>query len=382
VPLVVVRLCNVAEPEGGQAKTLLLSEVLTTSKRTIARRGRAYTPGVRRLAPEPPSSEITPESVYLRRRELLKNTALAAGTAAAFGSGLVWLVGQRPAPDVPEQPALVRAAEVPGAETATTTTTTSPGTYDTQEPPTPYTSITTYNNFYEFGTGYGDAARNGHLLQTRPWTISVEGEVARPQVIDMDTLLQWFTPEQRVYRMRCVETWSMVIPWEGFPLADLIKRLEPTGNAKFVEFTTLLDPVQMPGQRDPVLKWPYVEGLRLDEAMHPLALIAVGLYGKVLPNQDGAPLRLAVPWKYGFKGVKSIVKIRFTETQPQTSWALAAPREYGFYANVNPAVDHPRWSQATERRIGDLTRRPTLPFNGYADQVAGLYAGMDLRQSF
>ena len=247
---------------------------------------------------------------------------------------------------------------------------------------TPYQSVTTYNNFYEFGTDYGDGARNAHTLQTRPWTISVEGEVARPQVIDIDTLLGWFTPEQRVYRMRCVEAWSMVIPWLGFPLADLIKRLEPTGNAKFVEFTTLLNPEQMPGQRDPVLKWPYVDGLRMDEAMHPLALIAVGLYGKVLPNQNGAPLRLVVPWKYGFKGVKSIVKIRFTDTQPKTSWALAAPREYGFYANVNPAVDHPRWSQATERRIGDFTRRPTLPFNGYADQVASLYAGMDLRRNF
>ena len=338
---------------------------------------RAYTPLVRRLAiPEPPSSEITPESVYLRRREFLKNAALTVGTAAVFGSGLVWLVGQRPPPDVPDQPVLAQAVAAPAAET------TGPGPYDTDETMTPYQSVTTYNNFYEFGTDYGDGARNAHTLQTRPWTISVEGEVARPQVIDIDTLLGWFTPEQRVYRMRCVEAWSMVIPWLGFPLADLINRLEPTGNAKFVEFTTLLNPEQMPGQRDPVLKWPYVEGLRMDEAMHPLALIAVGLYGKVLPNQSGAPLRLVVPWKYGFKGVKSIVKIRLTDTQPKTAWALAAPREYGFYANVNPAVDHPRWSQATERRIGDFTRRPTLPFNGYADQVANLYAGMDLRRNF
>jgi sulfoxide reductase catalytic subunit YedY len=219
-------------------------------------------------------------------------------------------------------------------------------------------------------------------LQPRPWTISVEGEVARPQTIDIDTLLHWFPIEQRVYRMRCVEAWSMVIPWQGFPLADLIKRLEPTGNAKFVEFTTLNDAEQMPGLRIPVLEWPYVEGLRMDEAMHPLTLMAVGLYGNVLPNQNGAPLRLVVPWKYGFKGVKSIVKIRFTDTQPRNTWAIAAPREYGFYANVNPEVNHPRWSQATERRIGDLQRRKTLPFNGYAEQVAQLYSGLDLRTNF
>jgi sulfoxide reductase catalytic subunit YedY len=330
---------------------------------------------VRTLAPEPPSSDITPESLYLRRREFIKNAALSVGTAAIFGSGLVWLVGQRPPPDAPDQPPLAQAAAVAAEPT-------SPGQYDTDEPMTAYQSVTTYNNYYEFGVEKDEPARNAHTLQPRPWTISVEGEVVRPQVIDIDTLLSWFTPEQRVYRMRCVEAWSMVIPWLGFPLADLIKRLEPTGNARFVEFTTLLDPVQMPGQRDPILKWPYVEGLRMDEAMHPLALIAVGLYGKVLPNQNGAPLRLVVPWKYGFKGVKSIVKIRLTDTQPKTTWALAAPREYGFYANVNPAVDHPRWSQATERRIGDFTRRKTLPFNGYADQVASLYADMDLRRDF
>ncbi len=330
---------------------------------------------MRTLAPEPPSSDITPESLYLRRREFIKNAALSVGTAAIFGSGLVWLVGQRPPPDAPDQPPLAQAAAVAAEPT-------SPGQYDTDEPMTAYQSVTTYNNYYEFGVEKDEPARNAHTLQPRPWTISIEGEVARPQVIDIDTLLSWFTPEQRVYRMRCVEAWSMVIPWLGFPLADLIKRLEPTANASFVEFTTLLDPVQMPGQRDPILKWPYVEGLRMDEAMHPLALIAVGLYGKVLPNQNGAPLRLVVPWKYGFKGVKSIVKIRFTDTQPKTTWALAAPREYGFYANVNPAVDHPRWSQATERRIGDFTRRKTLPFNGYADQVASLYADMDLRRNF
>jgi sulfoxide reductase catalytic subunit YedY len=330
---------------------------------------------VRTLPREPSSSEITPESLYLRRREFIKNAALSVGTAAVFGSGLVWLVGQRPPPDAPDQPPL---AEAPAAATEPA----GPGQYDTDEAMTTYQAVTTYNNYYEFGIDKDDPARNAHTLQTRPWTISVEREVARPQVVDVDTLLHWFSPEQRVYRMRCVEAWSMVIPWLGFPLADLIKRLEPTGNAKFVEFTTLLDPEQMPGELDPILQWPYVEALRMDEAMHPLTLIAVGLYGKVLPNQNGAPLRLVVPWKYGFKGVKSIVKIRFTDTQPKTTWALAAPREYGFYANVNPAVDHPRWSQATERRIGDFTRRKTLPFNGYADQVASLYADMDLRRNF
>jgi sulfoxide reductase catalytic subunit YedY len=242
--------------------------------------------------------------------------------------------------------------------------------------------VTTYNNFYEFGLDKGDPARLASTLRPRPWTITVEGEVAQPQVIDIETLLGWFTLEERVYRMRCVEAWSMVIPWLGFPLGELIKKLDPTSKAKYVEFVTLKDPVQMPGQRFPVLEWPYVEGLRMDEAMHPLTILAVGLYGKELPNQNGAPLRLVVPWKYGFKGVKSIVTIRFTESQPKNTWAVAAPREYGFYANVNPAVDHPRWSQATERRIGEFGRRPTLPFNGYAEEVAGLYAGMDLRKNF
>jgi sulfoxide reductase catalytic subunit YedY len=322
-------------------------------------------------ASEPPSSEITPESLYLRRRELIKNTALAAGTAAAFGSGLLWLVGKRPPPDPPDDrpPLPVAVATAPAREPA-------------EDPLTPYQAVTTYNNFYELGLDKSDPAENAQTLQPRPWTISVEGEVARPRTIDLDELLGWFTLEERVYRMRCVEAWSMVIPWLGFPLGDLIKRLEPTGNAKYVELVTLMDPVQLPGQRVPVLEWPYVEGLRMDEAMHPLTILAAGLYGKSLPNQNGAPLRLVVPWKYGFKGVKSIVKIRFTVEQPRNTWAVAAPREYGFYANVNPAVDHPRWSQASERRIGELGRRPTLPFNGYAEEVAHLYAGMDLRKNF
>jgi sulfoxide reductase catalytic subunit YedY len=247
---------------------------------------------------------------------------------------------------------------------------------------TPFKDVTTYNNFYEFGTEKEDPAKHAHALATRPWTVMVEGEVAKPQIIDIDTLMKWFPLEERIYRMRCVEAWSMVIPWVGFPLGDLIKRLEPTGNAKYVAFTTLLRPEEMPGQRHRVLDWPYVEGLRLDEAMHPLAILAVGLYGEVLPNQNGAPLRLVVPWKYGFKGIKSIVKIRFTETQPPTTWNISAPNEYGFYANVNPEVDHPRWSQGSERRIGEFRKRKTRPFNGYGEQVAGLYAGMDLRRSF
>ena len=265
--------------------------------------------GVVRLSREPSRSEITPEALYLRRREFIKNTALAAGHRRGRRRQPVWLVGQRPPPDAPVEQPLVQA-DLPARPLPRAATTPTSRRRPTQ-------SITTYNNFYEFGVDKDDPARNAHTLQTRPWSISVEGEVANPQVIDIDTLLQWFPLEQRIYRMRCVEAWSMVIPWLGFPLADLIKRLEPTANAKFVEFTTLLNPEQMPGERDNILDWPYVEGLRMDEAMHPLTLMAVGLYGKMLPNQNGAPIRLVVPWKYGFKGVKSIVKIRFTDTQPQ-----------------------------------------------------------------
>jgi sulfoxide reductase catalytic subunit YedY len=325
-------------------------------------------------ASEPRSSEITPESLYVRRREFIGNGARALGTAAAFGAGLLWLVGKGPPADTPEQPAL-QATIVPAQAAA-------PVTKPLDEPPTSYQAITTYNNFYEFGLDKEDPAKNAYTLRPKPWTISVEGEVAKPGVIDMETILGWFPLEERIYRMRCVEAWSMVIPWLGFPLGALIKKLEPTGNAKYVEMITLEDPEQMPGQRLPVLDWPYVEGLRMDEAMHPLTIMAVGLYGKELPNQNGAPMRLVVPWKYGFKGVKSIVKLRFTATQPKTTWALTAPNEYGFYANVNPEVDHPRWSQRTERRIGEFSRRPTLPFNGYAAEVADLYAGMDLRKNF
>ncbi len=242
--------------------------------------------------------------------------------------------------------------------------------------------VTGYNNFYEFGTGKEDPKRYAGSLRTRPWTIRVEGEVGRPGTYDVERLVRGLAWEERVYRMRCVEAWSMVIPWNGYPLRDVLRRLEPTSRARYVEFTTLYDPEQMPGQRRPVLEWPYVEGLRLDEAMHPLTLLATGVFGKLMPNQNGAPIRLVVPWKYGFKGAKSIVRIRLLEQQPRTAWNVAAPQEYGFYANVNPSVDHPRWSQRTERRIGKLFRQPTLMFNGYADQVASLYAGMDLRANY
>ncbi len=242
--------------------------------------------------------------------------------------------------------------------------------------------VTGYNNFYEFGTGKEDPKRYAGSLRTRPWTIRVEGEVARPGTYDVERLVRGLAWEERVYRMRCVEAWSMVIPWNGYPLRDVLRRLEPTSRARYVEFTTLYDPEQMPGQRRPVLEWPYVEGLRLDEAMHPLTLLATGVFGKLMPNQNGAPIRLVVPWKYGFKGANSIVRIRLLEQQPRTAWNVAAPQEYGFYANVNPSVDHPRWSQRTERRIGKLFRQPTLMFNGYADEVASLYAGMDLRANY
>lgn len=248
--------------------------------------------------------------------------------------------------------------------------------------PTPYDVVTSYNNFYEFGTGKDDPARHAHTLRPRPWSVVVEGDVKRPATYDLDDLLAGLPVVDRTYRFRCVEAWSMVVPWNGVPLGQLIRRLEPGSRAKYVEFTTLNDPAQMPGLRSRVLDWPYVEGLRLDEAMHPLSLLVTGVYGKPLPNQNGAPIRLIVPWKYGFKGGKSIVRIRFLEQQPRTSWALAAPHEYGFYANVNPEVHHPRWRQDKERRLGELFRRPTLPFNGYADQVAGLYAGMDLRKQY
>ncbi len=255
-------------------------------------------------------------------------------------------------------------------------------TYLVHDELTPFKDLTQYNNFYEFGTSKEDPAIQAENFKTRPWTITVEGEVKKPKVFDIDELLKLASLEERIYRLRCVEAWSMVVPWIGYSLAELIKQVEPTGNAKFVEFVSLHDPKQMPGQQRPVLNWPYREGLRMDEAMHPLTLLTFGLYGEVLPNQNGAPVRVVMPWKYGFKSAKSIVKIRLVEKQPLTSWMQAGPSEYGFYANVNPEVDHPRWSQAKERRIGEFLKRKTLMFNGYADEVAGLYAGMDLNQHF
>jgi sulfoxide reductase catalytic subunit YedY len=318
-----------------------------------------------RWSPDEKEANVTPEALFRGRREFLAWGASGALLGAAGAAGLA-LPGAAGA-DGPQGAALAvaRSVEKAGGETKNT-----------------WEQITTYNNFYELGTDKADPAHNAGTLHPRPWTITVEGEVKKPQQIGIDDLLKLFPLEERVYRMRCVEAWSMVIPWVGFPLADLVKRLEPTSKAKYVAFETLLDKVQLPGQRRPVLPWPYVEGLRIDEATHPLALLAVGLYGRVLPNQNGAPVRLVVPWKYGFKGAKSIVKIRFQEKQPTTTWNDAQSSEYGFYANVNPEVDHPRWSQAKERRIGEFLRRPTLPFNGYADEVAGLYAGMDLRRNF
>ena len=312
----------------------------------------------------PVPSEITPRDLALNRRQWL----------AAAGAAAVAL------PAAAQTPRPGKLAPLPGAPSAV------PGA-STVEKVTAYVHASTYNNFYEFGTDKSDPARYAHTLKTRPWTVSVEGEVARPGRFDIDALMKLAPMEERVYRLRCVEGWSMVIPWVGWSLAELIRRVEPTGNAKFVQFVTLADRAQMPGLSSSVLDWPYVEGLRLDEAMHPLTMLAFGMYGEVMPNQNGAPVRLVVPWKYGFKSGKSLVAIRFVQAQPKTSWEVAAPHEYGFYSNVNPRVDHARWSQATERRIGDdggllARRRHTLMFNGYEPQVGQLYAGMDLRKFF
>jgi sulfoxide reductase catalytic subunit YedY len=315
------------------------------------------------------SSEITDERIYLGRREWLQMAGAAALSMAA-GRSLA-AAGRLAAGD--------GAFGAPGQQALATI---KPNVVTLDEPRNTFEQITTYNNFYEFGTGKADPARFSGSLKTSPWKVKVDGLCAKPADYLLEDLIKPFQLEERVYRMRCVEGWSMVIPWVGFPLANVLKQAEPTGKATFVEFTTLLRPSEMPGQRDSALEWPYVEGLRLDEAMHPLTILAVGLYGKTLLNQNGAPLRLVVPWKYGFKGIKSIVRIRFTDKQPKTAWQTANGSEYGFYSNVNPAVDHPRWSQARERRLPDLARRPTLMFNGYGDQVASLYAGMDLRKNY
>lgn len=315
-----------------------------------------------RRTPQHPirSSEITPESVYSDRRTFLKEAGLLGLAAVAACSS----EGRAQQGGAGQQ---VRTS-INGAEL--------------KPELTPWEDVTTYNNFYEFGTSKDDPAENATRFKTKPWTVQVEGLVAKPGRYDLEDFLKPYKMEERIYRHRCVEAWSMVVPWLGFPMADFVKAMQPLGSAKFIEFNTLLDPKQMPGQRFPVLEWPYVEGLRLDEAMNPLAFFAVGVYGKTLPNQNGAPLRHIVPWKYGFKGCKSIVKIKFTETMPRTAWAVATPSEYGFYANVNPAVDHPRWSQARERRIGEFRKRETLMFNGYQEQVASLYSGMDLRKQY
>jgi sulfoxide reductase catalytic subunit YedY len=312
-----------------------------------------------------PSSEITDKTLYLNRREFLQATT---GTAAIAAAGLLgseaMLHAATPAPHGRKLENIKK----------------SPLSAD--EKANKWEEITTYNNYYEFGTDKDSPSMTAHSLKPEPWTVTVDGECAKKGAMNLEDVLKGQTLEERIYRHRCVEAWSMVIPWVGFPLADFIKKCEPTSKAKYVEFTTLYDPKQMPGVRSPVLRWPYVEGLRMDEAMHPLTILTVGLYGEVLPNQDGAPLRLAIPWKYGFKHIKSIVKVKFVERQPLNTWQETAANEYGFYANVNPTVDHPRWTQATERRIGEFFRRKTLMFNGYGDQVASLYAGMDLKRNY
>ncbi len=314
----------------------------------------------------PFSSEITPREVFESRRSFIKQ--LAVGSIA--GSALI------------EMAAREAFAQTPGAQKLVGKPNTA---YVVMDKVTSYQDATTYNNFYEFGTDKSDPVHYAGSLRPRPWTVSIEGEVKKPMTLDLDALQKLAPLEDRIYRLRCVEGWSMVIPWVGYSLAELIRKVEPTGNAKYVEFISLADKKQMPGLSSPVLEWPYVEGLRLDEANHPLTLLTLGMYGEVLPNQNGAPVRVVVPWKYGFKSAKSIVKIRFTKDQPRTAWNIAAPQEYGFYSNVNPEVDHPRWSQATERRIGEdgffSRKRKTLMFNGYSD-VASLYSGMDLKKFF
>ena len=314
-------------------------------------------------APDIPSSEITPKSLYLNRRKFLASAALA-GAAATTGVGLREIVS-------PSTIALA-GTKIDGIQKSP---------FSTTETVTPYKDVTNYNNYYEFSTEKDEPAKLAQKFRTRPWKVKIDGQVEKKQELDIDTILKMAPPEERIYRHRCVEGWSIVVPWVGFSLSELIKRANPTSKAKFVEFTSIYDPSQMPGQQRNVLQWPYVEGLRMDEAMHPLALLCFGMYGEDLPNQDGAPLRIVVPWKYGFKSAKAIVRFHFTDHQPQNTWNISAPSEYGFYSNVNPNVDHPRWSQAKERRLGEFFKRPTLMFNGY-DQVASLYTGMDLKKNF
>jgi sulfoxide reductase catalytic subunit YedY len=315
-----------------------------------------------------PSSEITPKALYLNRRKFIAGTAVAGGVAVA-GWRLRGLV----------TPEIVKADESGGGLQKIDGIQKS--SFSTTEAITPYKDVTHYNNYYEFSTDKEGPAELSKHFRSRPWNVTIDGLVPKKQKLDIDTILKMASPEERIYRHRCVEGWSIVVPWVGFSLSELIRQVQPLGKAKFVEFTTLMDMQQMPGQRGHVLDWPYTEGLRMDEAMHPLTLLCFGMYGEVLPNQDGAPLRIVVPWKYGFKSAKAIVRIRFVEKQPVNTWNESAPNEYGFYSNVNPQVDHPRWSQAKERRLGEFLKRPTLMFNGY-DQVASLYAGMDLKKNF
>ena len=333
-----------------------------------------YTPGSDTGFTHPHASEITPREVYHERRALLQH--LATGVAGAALAS--WA-----ARDARAQSA---AASRPGKLAALPAVSSKVAGAQSIERITDYKDASTYNNFYEFSTDKAAPARMAHTLVTRPWSVEIAGLVKKPGHYTLEDLLKLSPMEERIYRLRCVEGWSMVIPWIGYSLSELVRRVEPLGSAKFVEFTTLADPKQMPGVRASVLDWPYIEGLRLDEALHPLTLLAFGMYGEVLPNQNGAPVRTVLPWKYGFKSAKSIVKIRFTETQPVNSWGRSAPQEYGFYSNVNPEVDHPRWSQATERRIGEdglfAKKRKTLMFNGYEAQVGQLYAGMDLKKFY
>jgi len=312
-------------------------------------------------------SDVTPRELYLRRREFL---AVAGGTAVAVATnGLGPVFTGTP----------TAAAQNPGAQKLANLV---KSPFNTDEKMNSYRDVTTYNNFYEFGLDKADPAKYAHTLRPRPWTVVVEGQCGKPGSYNIEDIMKWAPLEERIYRHRCVEGWSIVVPWVGYSLGTFLKRFEPTSKAKFVEFKTLVDTRQMPGQTEPALQWPYVEGLRMDEAMHPLALVGLGLYGEVLPNQNGAPIRLVIPWKYGFKSIKSIVRVRFIENEPLNTWKQQQASEYGFYANVNPQVDHPRWSQGSERRLGEFFRRKTLMFNGYGDQVASLYAGMDLRKFY
>lgn len=309
-----------------------------------------------------PYSEVTPKTVYLNRRNFLWGMGLA-GVAGVAGKELLGLIAPR-------------------SSFATSKLSTIEGPFGTTEKVTPYNDVTHYNNFYEFGTDKSDPAKNAQNFRTSPWTISVEGDVKKPRKFTMDEILKLAPLEERIYRHRCVEAWSVVVPWIGYPLNTIAKLVEPTSKAQFVAFESYYDPQQMPQAKYTGLQYPYVEGLRLDEALHPLTLISVGMYGETLPNQDGAPIRITVPWKYGFKSIKSIVKIRFQEKQPPTTWNIINSHEYGFYSNVNPGVDHPRWTQAKERRLGEILRRNTLMFNGYGEQVAGMYNGMDLKKYY